>query len=182
MPAPHRDLAPGIFHVFTHCVWAAPAHFRDEFDYMTFLRHLATTTSKSGWTCVAFCLMPTHYHLIVEVGQGVLPLAMHRLNLGYSCDFNKRHGLRGHAQSGRYGASRIGDDSNLLTVFAYVANNPVKDGLATSARDWQWSSYPGAVDLAEPHSFVDPSLVLGCFDAPDELAVLAQVRRFVEER
>jgi REP element-mobilizing transposase RayT len=180
MAPPHRDTAAGIFHVYTHCVWAAPAHFRDDLDRMTFLRHVARATNKTGWTCMGFCLMPTHYHLLVEVADGVLPRAMHLINLGYSRGFNRRYGLRGHAQSGRYGSRRVSGEAQLLTAFAYVVNNPVKSGAVATATDWTWSSYSGTVGLAQPHSFVDASRVIACFDGSRELAV-ARLRAFVEE-
>jgi putative transposase len=165
---------------FTHCVWAAPAHFRDDLDRLTFLRHLARATSKVGWTCAAFCLMPTHYHLIVEVGDDVLPRGMHLLNLAYSRDFNRRYGLRGHAQSGRYGSKRIRGESQLLTSYAYAVNNPVEAGYVATAVDWPWSSYPGTVGLAPPHSYVDASRVIACFGTPRDVAV-ARLREFVEK-
>src|SRR5689334_16546308 len=110
MPHVNRDVAPGIFHVFTHCVWAAPALFKDDVDRSTFLRHLARTTREVGWTCIAFCLLQTHYHLILEVDTGVMPRGMFMLNLAYARDFNRRHGSRGHVQFRRYGSKRIQDD------------------------------------------------------------------------
>jgi REP element-mobilizing transposase RayT len=173
-------MAPGIFHVFTHCVWAAPAFFRDDTDRMTWLRLLARTTRKVEWKCIAFVLMPTHHHLILEVGPGVMPRGMFRLNLAYARYFNQRHGLRGHVQFRRYGARRIRDESQLLTCFKYVARNPADAGLCESPCDWQWSSYPGTVGLAEAHSFVDASLVLAAFAGSRERAI-AQLRRLVEE-
>ncbi len=166
--------------MFTHCVWAAPVLFRDDVDRLTFLRHLARTTSAIGWTCIGFCLMDTHHHLVVEVGDGVLPKGMHALNLGYARDFNRRHALRGHVQSHRYGSTRIHSDSQLLTAFAYVANNPAKAGMAASACNWPWSSYAATVGLTAPHSFVDASRVIGCFDGARELAI-ARLRAFVEK-
>src|SRR6478672_5670957 len=83
MPRRNRDSAAGTFHVFTHCVWAAPRLYRDATDRIEFLRHLAVVGAKVGWTCVAYCLMDTHYHLIVDAGDGVLPTAMHGLKLRY---------------------------------------------------------------------------------------------------
>ena len=163
MPHPRRDIAAGIFHVYTHCVWASPALYRDRVDRVEFLRHLARTTAKTGWTCVAYCLMSSHYHLIVEVGQGVLPTAMHSLNLGYALHHNRRHGLRGHVQFRRYGARRLHDDAELLTAFRYLARNPFDAGVCSSPAKSSWSSYPGTVGLEELAAFVDPSRVLDCF-------------------
>src|SRR4051794_19209899 len=115
-----RDKNAGIFHVYTHCVYGVPAYFRDDLDRVDFLRKLAQVTAKTAWTCVAYCLMGTHYHLIVEVEDGLLPTAMHRLNLGYARDFNRRHGLKGHVQFAPYGARRIASDVSLARRFRYV--------------------------------------------------------------
>jgi hypothetical protein len=94
MPPKPRDTSAGVFHVYTHCVWAAADLYRDDVDKLEFLRGLADVTRRHGWKCVAYCLMRTHYHLIVRVQNGVLPRAMHRLNLGYARHHNGRHGLR----------------------------------------------------------------------------------------
>lgn len=159
MPRPARDKKAGIFHVFTHCVYAAPAHFRDDVDRLEFLRRLARVTAKHEWTCIAFCLMGTHYHLIVEVEDDVLPTAMHSLNLGYALGFNKRHGLKGHVQHQPYGSRRIRTTASLAVRFRYVARNPVRAGLCTDPADWLWSSYAGTVGLGDPFPFVDAQAV-----------------------
>jgi putative transposase len=162
MPRPPRDTDAGIFHVYTHCVWGVPELYRDPVDRMEFLRHLARICAMPGWTCMSYCLMRSHYHLIVEVDADVLPMAMHSLNLAYAKAFNDRYDLRGHVQFDRYGARRIDGDDDLLGRYAYVANNPVRAGLCDSAAEWHWSSYAGTVGLAPPQPFVDPAKVLGC--------------------
>ena len=163
MPHQPRDIAGGMFHVYTHCVWASPALYRDRVDRLEFLRHLGRTTAETGWTCIAYCLMSTHYHLIVDVGPGVLPVAMHSLNLGYARHHNRRHRLRGHVQFRRYGARRLHDEGELLTAFRYIARNPVDAGLCSSPAESSWSSYRGTVGLEELADFVDPRKVLHCF-------------------
>jgi len=65
-----------------------------------------------------YCLMGSHYHLIVEVGDGVLPVAMHAMNLAYARHHNRRYGLRGHVQFRRYGSRRIESEADLLGTFA----------------------------------------------------------------
>jgi putative transposase len=159
-----RDTRAGTFHIWTHCVWAVPHLYRDETDRWEFLRILAHVTATKSWTCIAYCLMTSHYHLIVEVGDGILPAAMQALNHPYALNYNGRYGLRGHVQFRRYGSRRIVDDDDLLGVFAYVANNPVEAGLCRSPAEWPWSSYAGSVGLAPLASFVDPARLLRCFD------------------
>jgi REP element-mobilizing transposase RayT len=181
MPYVRRDTSAGLFHVFTHCVWAVPHLYRDDVDRLEFLRNLARVTTKTSWTCLAYCLMTSHYHLIVSVADGVLPPAMQSLNHPYALHHNRRHGLRGHVQFKRYGSRRIVDDRDLLDTFAYVANNPVEAGLCPTPGDWPWSSYGGTVGLAELASFVDPALVLRCFDWPGSEPTAA-LRVYVEKK
>lgn len=164
MPPKPRDTSAGLFHVYTHCVWEAPALYRDDVDRLEFLRRLAEVTRSYGWKCVAYCLMKTHYHLIVRVDEGVLPRAMHRLNLAYARHHNRRHGLRGHVQFARYGARRLHDEAELTLAFAYVAKNPVKAGLCSTPAAWPWSSYGGTVGVRRLSSFVDPGELVRAFD------------------
>lgn len=173
-----RDTAGGTFHVHTHCVWAAKAHFRDDVDRLEFLRGLARVTAKYEWRCMGFCLMRTHYHLIVEVSDGVLPVAMQSLNHGYTCHFNRRHGMRGHAQSRRYGSRRVIGSADLVGTYAYAMNNPVEAGLCSAASAWIWSSFRGTLGLTEANSFVDDGPLFGCF--PRELDPAVALRRAVE--
>jgi putative transposase len=122
--------------------------------------------------------MGSHYHLVVEVGHGVLPKAMHALNFRYAQDFNERHSMKGHVQGRRYGARRLRDEISLLEAFKYVANNPVEAALCAEPEQWRWSSYAATVGLREPDSFVDSHRVLSCFAGPIELA-RAALRRYV---
>lgn len=180
MPRPARDTAAGIFHVYTHCVWAVPELYRDDVDRFEFLRRLASVTRRTAWTCMSFCLMRSHYHLIVDVRDKVLPPAMHSLNLPYARAFNRRYGLRGHVQFDRYGSRRIVDTDDLLDTYAYVVNNPVEAGLCQSADEWPWSSHAGTIGHVPQHEFVDSAVVLGCFDWPHE-DPQAALRRYVDD-
>lgn len=180
MPHTARDTKAGLFHVYTHCVWAVPHLFRDDVDRLAFLRLLARLPERPGWICLSYCLMTSHYHLIVWVEDGVLPAAMHALNHPYARGYNRRYGLRGHVQFQRYGSRRIEDEADLLRTNKYVANNPVEAGLCERASDWIWSSFAATVGLAELPSFVDPSLILRCFDWPT-VDPQAALRQHVEE-
>ena len=180
MPRPPRDAAAGIFHVYTHCVWAADAFFRDDLDRMRFLHELPAAIEYAGWTCIAFCLMTTHHHLLIEVPDGGLPLGMHFLNFRYASFFNSRHSMKGHVQGRRYGATRINDEAFLLDRYRYVVRNPCEAYLCDDPADWFWSSYAGTIGLREPHSFVNANRVLECLGGPRELAI-AHLRSYVEQ-
>lgn len=175
MPQKPRDLTAGVFHVYAHCVWAADCLFRDDLDRTTFVRFLVRAGGTIGWTCIALCLMGTHYHLILEVADGDLAAGMHRLNLAYARHFNRRYAQRGHVLFDRYGADRIRSDAHLLDRFAYVALNPVRAGMCTRPESWPWSSYGDAIGVASRFPFVEPARVL-----TDRFDPQAQLRRYVD--
>jgi REP-associated tyrosine transposase len=179
MARPPRDIDPGTFHVTRHAV-RDTSLFRDDLDRIRFLTELADVSARTGWTCIEYCLMTTHFHLIVDVDAGVLPPAMHQLNFRYACSFNARHATRGHVLERRYNAGRIGSEAHLLAAYRYVARNPVMARLCATPQEWRWSSYAASVGLADSISFVDASRVLEIFGGPHEIAI-ARLRDFVEE-
>jgi REP element-mobilizing transposase RayT len=185
MPPKPRDVRAGTFHIYTHCVWAVPHLYRDDVDRLEFLRHLARAVKRPGWTCLQYCLMNSHYHLMVDVEDGVLSRAMHAINLAYARHYNRRYNLRGHVQGWRYGSSRIVDDNHLIGRFAYIANNPVEAGLCATPAEWPWSSYAATIGLAELPSFVDPTRILRCFkrrDIDPRAALRARVENLISRR
>ena len=50
--------------------------FMDELDRERFLATLGEACAKTGWQVHAFCLMPNHFHLVVETPQPNLVAGM----------------------------------------------------------------------------------------------------------
>ena len=48
------------------------AIFKDDEDRRRFLTTLAEACGKTGWQVLALCLMPNHFHLVVETPQANL--------------------------------------------------------------------------------------------------------------
>jgi putative transposase len=172
-------MAPGVFHVYGHCVWAAKELFRDDADRMTFLRELARASAKAHWTCIGYCLMRSHYHLVLDVDEGALPVGMHSLNFRYACSFNMRYAMKGHVFGARYDSRRIQGATQLLRTYRYVMRNPLEVGLCVDPEDWPWSSHAGTVGLVEPVSFVDPSSVLEAIGGETADAARSLLRDYV---
>jgi REP element-mobilizing transposase RayT len=118
----------------------------DDRDRERFLVTLAETCAKTGWQVHAFCLMPNHFHLVVETPQPNLVAGMHWFLGTYTSRFNHRHQFSGHLFSGRYKSLLVsGQGGYLRTVSAYVHLNPVRANLLPAEaplRNWQWSSFP----------------------------------------
>ena len=115
-------------------------------------------------TCLAYCLMTTHYHLLFDVPEGALPPAMKRLNWEYARSVNKRLGGRGHVVGGRYFSVPVSDTDHLLSEFRYIAVNPVEAGMCKQPQDWRWSSYAGTVGFERESGLIDSTLILGSID------------------
>jgi REP element-mobilizing transposase RayT len=80
----------GVYHVASRGN-ARQAIFRDPIDYSTFLKMLAPIAAELGWVCSAFCLMPNHYHLLLEVPEGSLPRGMHLERLPATFDSHESY-------------------------------------------------------------------------------------------
>lgn len=135
-----RTAAPGaVLHLTARGILGSPIFFC-EFDRFAFLALLRRVTERSGWTIVAWCLMDTHYHLIVVVPDSPrVAWAMQLLNGVYAREFNHRHGRRGHLFADRYTETLIGSDSHLEAACSYVFENPVRAGLVREAGKWPWA-------------------------------------------
>ena len=174
-----RDIDPGVFHAWEHSV-RSEVLFRDDLDRLAFLRELARAGTKAGWKCIAYCLMTTHVHLMLEVGRGALPIGMHTVNFRYATGFNRRHHTRGHVLEARYGSRRKDSLLERLVTYRYVVRNPVDAGLVAHPADWPWSSYAATVAAEPEPTFVDAGPLLSSLAGTREHAV-AILRAVVEK-
>ena len=138
---PRSALPDGIFHVTARGAKRA-AIFRTDADYAEFRATLLRVEQRFNWNVHAFCLMPNHYHLIVEATQQQLSQGMHRLNGRYARSFNERYEATGHVFERRFWSWAIESDEHLERALRYVGNNPVEAGLCERVIDWPWRQGP----------------------------------------
>jgi REP element-mobilizing transposase RayT len=136
---PRTALPDGYFHVAARGVAERGRIFRDNDDRETFLALLRSVVRRHGWTCHAYCLMGTHYHLVVEAPRQLLSSGLQRLNWRYAMYFNARHGLFGHLFADRFSTRVIESEQYLFEACAYVLLNPVKAELCDRVEQWPWS-------------------------------------------
>jgi len=153
--------------------------FRDGGDRLSLIGQLERVTLDTDWTCIAACLMGTHYHLLVDAGERVLAGAMQRINWAYAFNHNKRHGRRGHRVGCRYLSIPITTDEHLLACYRYIVRNPVEEGSCSQPEDWPWSSYATTLGHSSAFPFVDASLVLDLLDRGHDVAI-ERLRGLVE--
>jgi REP element-mobilizing transposase RayT len=144
-----RDESPGTRHITCRGNNKRPI-FLVERDAHDFLRRVTRTSLRHGWTIHAYCLMPNHYHLIIEIGERGMSGGFCELNTGYACAFNQRHGRSNHLFGRRYWSGTLETDASFLAATRYTLLNPVRGGLVRDPAEWRWSSYRATVGLARP--------------------------------
>jgi REP element-mobilizing transposase RayT len=139
VPRQPRNLLPdGIFHVTARAV-ADELLFADDYDRKRFLWLLNGYCVEYGIRRRAYCLLGTHYHLLLEGSTANLSRLMHRLNSRYAQRYNERHDRSGHLFSERYTVRVIRDEQQLSDTYAYLDANPAKAGLCGWDERWPWS-------------------------------------------
>lgn len=138
---------PGaIYHVMNRGDRREPI-FRDDEDRERFVETLGEACARGGWQVHAYCLMPNHFHLVVETPQPTLVSGMKWFLGTYTGRFNRRHRLFGHLFSGRYKALIVDGSGGgyFRTVCDYVHLNPARAKLLKPEqrlREYRWSSWP----------------------------------------
>ena len=130
---------------------------------------------------LVYCLMPTHYHIVVRVKQtsevfhtSEVSNAMMKLSVSYTKAINKRFQRVGVLFQGQFQAKPILNSTYLLNLCRYIHGNPVKDGIVAEITQWPYSNYLEWVEERDG-KLIDKAFVQDNFDSPEEY------RKFVLE-
>jgi putative transposase len=134
---------------------------------------------RFGFVIHSYCMMPNHYHVLLETPDANLSAGMHYLNSCYAQHFNKRHQLVGHVIQGRFHAVLVDRDAHLLELSRYIPLNPVRAGLVADPADWRWSSYQSLAGTAPSPTWLECEWILSQF-ALHDLTRPATFAKFVE--
>ena len=139
MARPERYVAAGAYYHGMARGVDGQVIYRVDNDFELFIRLLLIVEQRFEWVIHAYCLMPNHYHLIVETPLPNLPAGMQYLNGVYAQGFNRRYGRVGHLFQARYEARVLEGEAYAGIATRYVLENPVKAGLCAKASDWPFS-------------------------------------------
>lgn len=131
MPRPLRIEYPGaVYHVMCRSNRGCAVIVTED-DALLFLETLAEMAGRSGFEIYAYCLMKTHYHLLVATPNGNLIEGMKWFQGAFTQRINSRKKQWGHLFAGRYKAKVVdsGDPEYFRTAGDYIHLNPA--GLLT---------------------------------------------------
>jgi putative transposase len=91
---------------------------------------------------IAYCLMPTHLHLVLkQLSESGISKYLSKLLNSYARYFNQKYKRSGHLWSGTFKSVLVEDDEQLLHLTRYIHLNPTSSKLAETPEDWAYSSY-----------------------------------------
>ena len=109
-------------------------------DYAAYRDLVASACAANAVSCLAWCLMPNHVHLILTpLHEDALRATLADAHRRYSRRINFPRGWTGYLWQGRF-ASYPMDEAHLMTAIRYVELNPVKAQMVRRAEEWRWSS------------------------------------------
>jgi len=138
MPRIARITYPqGFYHIYNRGLNKEPI-FQETRDYLRLLHTLSELVQFNEWTIYAYCLMPNHYHLLVEEKQVPIAKLVNRLFTSYSQFYNRKYDRVGPLFQDRFKSKIIQKDTYFLEVSRYIHCNPVKAGLAASPESYPY--------------------------------------------
>ena len=176
---PRVSFAGALYHVSTRGNRRCEI-YRDNDDRRWFLSTLTRVVHRASWRCHAYCLMTTHYHLLIETPAETISTGMQLLNGRYARDFNWKYGLKGHLFEERFHDELVEDEEHLLEVSRSIVLNPVRARICPDPAWWPWSSYRAMVGEAVAPPFLTLEWLTAVFGATPARA-RARYRGFVED-
>lgn len=171
-----KDVEDSYYHIYSRGVNRSPI-FLSHGDYVVFFgllkRYLSVKPAKNENGVIyphfynevellAFCLMPTHFHLLIyQHDQMAMQNLMRALMTSYSMYFNKRYKRSGPLFEGRYRAVLINSEPYIFHISRYIHLNP---------DNWQTYPYSSLAYYRNELSaeWIKPDRIVSLFGSKDE--------------
>jgi putative transposase len=174
---PRIEIAGGLYHIITRGNNRRKT-FRSHDDYLRFTSILSQQKLKLPFYLYAYCLMPNHVHLLIEMQDDAISRIMQRVLTSYSQYHNRKYKKIGHLFQGRYKAILCQTDRYLGELVRYIHLNPVRARMVKRPEDYEYGGHRAYLGLAKT-GLVDAEPVLRHFGATKKRAVETYIR-FVE--
>ena len=143
MSRPLRIQYPGAWYHIMNRGRRREVIFPKKEDYLAFIEVLKETVSLWNIKIAAYCLMPNHYHLLLQTPVGNLSRCMRHINGVYTQRYNRRNRHDGQLFRGRYKSILLDSDNYLTVLVRYIHRNPLRAKMVNRLEDYAWSSHNG---------------------------------------
>lgn len=159
-----EKLIPGeYYHLYNRGVDRNNIFFEPE-NWEYFLDRLHHYFTPQTSQLVAYCLMPNHYHLLLQIkiedfGRKV----MHPFSITYTKAINKQQNRVGSLFQGPFQLRQIKSHDDLLHLTRYIHRNPIEAGFTKTLEEWTFSSYHDYLDPPKDN-LINTDFILNLFD------------------
>ncbi|MCQ2462405.1 MAG: transposase [Clostridia bacterium] len=115
--------------------------FNELYDYKKALDLLIDCRNRNDFQLFAYCFMPNHIHILMKEGSKPIGTALKSFGIRYATWYNAKYSRVGHLFQDRFKSESVEDEVYFCTVLRYILQNPVKAGLVSDVKDYQFSSY-----------------------------------------
>ncbi len=142
MPIRSVPLVNGYFyHIYNRVVEGRKLFYVND-NYLFYLRLWKEVNFSACCRLIAYCLMPNHYHYLVQITDAVLfPKKISYLFTRYLKSLNTSRKETGRYFQNRFQGKWIDDESYLTRVCCYIHLNPLKANLVQTLEQWPFSNY-----------------------------------------
>ncbi len=135
--------------------------FREDADKAKYLQIINKYKIKYGFTLYAYCLMDTHGHYIIDCLGSDISKVIGCINITYGYYYNKKYKRYGPVFKERFFSTPIESDRYMITVSAYIHNNP-KDmpGYKKKIQKYPFSSLMEYIDETNKFSVLTRSFLV----------------------
>ena len=156
---PRNEKANVLFHVIARSVNDNQL-FPDDGWRTAFAGALSQEAEERNWEVWAYCLMGTHYHVLMSTPDASISDGFQRAHLRLASRRNSDQERSGRLLDTRFRMLDIRSQNHLFSCLRYIPMNPVKAQLCAHPADWKWSSFSATAGLAPNPSWLRSTEVL----------------------
>ena len=124
-----KPVAGGIYHLYNRGNKKKEI-FLDDGDYHYFVHVLREGLYEHNVRILAYCLMPNHFHLLVQQPEdNSIERLMRSVMMRYVIYFNRKYSRVGRLFESAYKSVPVLTDAQLIQVSAYIHRNPTALGV-----------------------------------------------------
>ena len=168
MPPRRIPLVDGsYYHLYNRGINRERIFFgQQNWDY--FIRQIRFYFQSNLVDILAYCLMPTHYHFLIQLHtNNFADEVMQPFSLSYTKAINKQQQRVGPLFQGRFQSVCVDSSVYLLYLSRYIHLNPVRANLVNKPADWIYSSYRDYIGI-RMGSIPNKEMVMASFGRPED--------------
>jgi len=138
------------YHIFNRAVSKRKIFKRDA-DYKYFIFRIAYYKFKYKIDFEIFCVMPNHFHFLLNKGNNPenVKMFMSCLKQTYARYYNREYNHVGHVFESVYKRKPIKNEAHYKYIFNYILNNPVEAELVKNPEDWPYTEFANQKTFSE---------------------------------